>query len=195
LAAESGGIKMRKKPLINPLRVGVVSVAILTVLVVNGCIFGSRDGEDGEPPPGLDTPARVVEAIEVAYNIRDIEDYKVCLSPNFTFYFDRSDVGEDVGGYTIPDSWGYDDEVDAVKNMFGELYSIELSLDSSNIVDPGSSDTVFYADNVQIKLLVMIDSVNGYLAQGFVDFNFESYTSPKGKLWRVKDWSDYTAPD
>jgi hypothetical protein len=186
---------MIKKPLINPLRVCVLSAAVLAVLVVNGCIFGSTNGENGEPPPGLDTPARVVEAIEVAYNIRDIEDYKECLSPNFTFYFDQRDVGDDIGGYTIPDSWGYDEEVTAVKNMFDELDTIDLSLDSSNIVDPGPNDTVFDAYNVQIKLLVMIDPVNGYLAQGFVDFSFESYTSPKGKLWRVKDWYDKTALD
>lgn len=188
---------MRKKPLINLLHVGIASFAILAVLAVNGCIFGPGDTERKEPPPGLDTPAGVVEAIEVAYNARDIEDYKECLSPNFTFYFDPNDVGHDVGeDYTIPDSWGYDEEIPAVENMFDQLHSIDLSLTSSNIGDPGLNDTKFTASNVQIRLLVMVDPVNGFLAQGFVEFDFESYMSPKGKkLWRVKNWRDFTSPD
>jgi hypothetical protein len=188
---------MRKKPLINPLRVSLLSVLVLGVLAVNGCIFGPGEDKGQEPPPGLDTPAGVVEYIEDAYNTRDIDDYKVCLSPNFTFYFDPKDVGDGVAGgdYTIPDSWGYDEEVAAVENMFDQLHSIDLNLASSNIGNPGPNDTTFSPPQVQIRLLVMVDPINGFLAQGFVEFDFESYLSPKGKkLWRVKNWSDFTAP-
>lgn len=184
---------MRTKPLINPLRVSLLPVLVLAVLAVNGCIFGPGPPEGDEPPPGLDTPAGVVEYIEDAYNTRDIDAYKECLSPNFTFYFDPNDVGQDVEGFEIPASWGYDDEVSAVANMFYELYDINLSIASSPITGINPSEPEFEAFNIKINLLVMVDATNGYRAEGPVDFTFESYYTEKGeKLWRVKDWWDRT---
>jgi|GEM_PF-1918549 len=176
------------------IRVALGTAVIVGILVVNGCIFGTPPDEGEEATAGLGSPAGVVEYIENAYMTRDIEDYKECLSTNFTFYFDPNDVNTVVGDYTIPTSWGYEDEIDAIGNIFDEAYSIDLKLTTSEIDDPASDATTFTAYNVQIRLLLMVDPSFGYLAQGFVDFEFESYTNDKGeKLWRVVNWWDRTA--
>lgn len=185
---------MEKQIINNFLRVAFGTVIIVAVLAVNGCIFGTTNGNgNGEPPPGLDSPGGVVEYIEDAYTTRDIEDYKECLSSNFTFYFNPLDVGKPVGDYIIEDSWGYDDEISAIENMFDQAYDIDIELVSEQVGDPEPNDDKYTAYNVQITLLVMVDATNGFRANGFVDFEFESYNGEKGeKLWRVLNWWDKT---
>jgi len=177
------------------LRVALGTVVMVAVLAVNGCIFGPDPRIGDDPDEGFTTPKGAAEMIEFAYNDTDIELYKKCLSPNFTFYFDPNNVGEDVEGYIIPDSWGYDLEVDAVGNMFDNADSIILTVNTTNIGEPGVNDEKFSAPNVAINLLVMVDSQNGLNAIGPVDFEFESYPNPEDptqKLWRVKKWWDRT---
>ncbi|UCE27362.1 MAG: hypothetical protein JSW52_01010 [Candidatus Coatesbacteria bacterium] len=179
------------------LRVALGAVVIIGTLAVNGCIFGTDPPIEDPPAEGFGSPAGVIELIQDAYTERNIDLYKECLSPDFTFYFDQNDVGDDVEGYVIPVSWNYDDEVEAVNNMFDEAHSIDITLTNENISDPEPDDTVFNVPSVQISLLVMVDATNGFLATGFVEFDFESYLDPKDqteKLWRVKNWRDYTAP-
>jgi hypothetical protein len=176
------------------LRVALGTVVVVGVLAVNGCIFGTSNGNgNGEPPPGLESPGGVVEYIEDSYIARDIEDYKECLSPNFTFYFNPLDVGKVVGDYIIEDSWGYDEEVGAIDNMFDQAYDIEIDLVGKNVGDPEPNDDKYTAYNVQIVLTVLVEATFGYRATGFVDFEFESYNGEKGeKLWRVLNWWDKT---
>lgn len=186
---------MEKQIINNFLRAAFGTVVVVGILAVNGCIFGTPGNEDDDATAGLGSPAGVVEMIEVAYTDTDIELYKQCLSQNFTFYFDPNNVGDDVEGYIIPDSWGYDDEVEAVGNMFDNAYSVNLSITTANIGEPEPSDTTYNAYNVKIVLTVMVDSQNGFRADGPVDFEFESYPNPKDeteKLWRVRNWWDRT---
>jgi hypothetical protein len=184
---------MRGQIINNIIRVLLGTVITFSVLALNGCIFGTPDDQGGDVTPGLESPAGVVEMIEVAYNDTDVELYKKCLSQNFTFYFDPNDVGNDVEGYIIPDSWGYYDEIDAADNMFDNAYSIQLSIITNNIGEPEPSDEDFLAPNVMIELTVMIDSQNGFKAKGPVDFEFESYFNDKNeKQWRVINWWDRT---
>lgn len=180
---------------LGPLRVSFVVAVLAGVLAVNGCIFlPSGNGDNDGVEPGNDTPAAVVAKIESSYLSRDIYRYKECLHPDFTFYFDQKDIGEDIGGYIIPDSWGFDEETKAIENMFTEAYDIDITLNSGQIGEPASDATEYYADNVEITLLVMVDSQLGYLAEGLVNFKFEPYTNEKDeKQWWVKDWQDFTA--
>jgi hypothetical protein len=186
---------MKNKKINVFLRVAFGAVVIVGVLAVNGCIFGTPPPEDPGVTPGLDSPAGVAALIQEAYMTRDLDLYKACLSPNFTFYFDPNNIGEDVDGYIIPDSWGYDDEVDAIANMFDNAYDIDLTIVTANIGKPDPSDEGFSAPNVAIDLLVMVDPTNGFQAEGPVDFDFESYPNPEDpskKLWRVRKWWDRT---
>ena len=184
---------MEKQIINNFLRAAFGTVVVVGVLAVNGCIFGTPPPEDDETTAGLGSPAGVVEYIEDAYIVRNIEDYKECLSPNFTFYFNPLDVGKEVGDYIIEESWGYDEEIGAIENMFDQAYDIEIDLVGKQVGDPEPNDDKYKAYNVQINLLVMVDATTGFRANGFVDFEFESYNGEKGeKLWRVLNWWDKT---
>lgn len=184
---------MEKQIINNSLRAAFGTVVVVGVLAVNGCIFGTPPPEDDKTRAGLGSPAGVVEYIEDAYIARNIEDYKKCLSTNFTFYFNEIDVGKEVGDFTIPESWGYDTEVQVIENMFDQAYDIDIDLVSETVGDPEPNDDTYTAYNVQIRLTVMIDATNGFIADGFVDFEFESYNGEKGeKLWRVINWWDKT---
>ncbi len=192
--AEEGGNVMKRIIRLGPIRVSFVVAVLAGVLAVSGCIFGPDPPKDDDVVVGNDTPAGVVKKIDRSYQSRDIYRYKECLSPEFTFYFDQKDIGEYVGDYEIPPSWGYEDETDAVENMFDEVHSIDITLGYDSIGEPLSDDTEYYAQNVEIYLLVMVDSQIGYLAEGLVNFKFESYTNEKDeKQWWVKDWRDFTA--
>lgn len=175
------------------LRAAFGTVVVVGVLAISGCIFGPPDDKGEEAAPEFGSPAGVVEMIEVAYTNGDIELYKECLSQNFTFYFDPNNVGDDVEGYIIPDSWGYDEEVIAVGNMFDNAYSVNLSITTANMGEPEPTDSTYTAYNINIVLLVMVDSQNGFRATGPVDFEFESYLNDKNeKQWRVRNWWDRT---
>lgn len=182
--------------LITKPRVLIVGLSIAAALVIlQGCPFnpngGGKPNGDGKTQK---SPVEVLKKIKYAFNGRYIEDYKDCLSEYFTFYFDPNDVGDDVGGYIIPETWDYYEETDAVKNMFDLAYSIRLTIDTAGLGEPGPDDNIYTADNVYIDLLLMVDSLNGYQASGFVDFEFvvEGEDASGNKIWRVKNWWDHT---
>jgi len=141
------------------------------------------------------TPAGTIELIEDYITERDIEELDKCLIADFKFYFDDDDVGKQVGEYTIPESWTSADFLSAVSRAFDNAYSIDISITSANVGEPGSDDTTYTAENVQIRFLVLVDTVNGYLAQGFVTFEFAvEYNEKNEKEWVVTTWRDFTSP-
>jgi hypothetical protein len=158
--------------------------------------------EEGVTPPGPErpeptSPANVLENVELAFNNRDVDLLKAMLSAEFVFYFDPDDVGQNPPGkpYKIPESWSYTAFWQAVNNMFTKAYSISLTIPTGGVGTPGENETKYRADNVSINLLVMVDELNGYIAdQGYCNFAFESYTSEAGKnCWRLTGWWDRTS--
>ena len=150
------------------------------------------------PPPGpRNTPAEVLKTVEISFNQREIEILKKSLSPDFVFYFDPDDVGQNPPGkpYIIPESWSYTEFGVTVAKMFRKAYSIKLTIPTSQIGTPDPGQTTYKAENVPISLLVMLDGLQGYIAgQGYCNFAFESYTSEAGKkFWRLTGWWDRTA--
>jgi hypothetical protein len=69
-----------------------------------------------------------------------------------------------------------------------------MEIDTSKVGTPGEDDTTYLAENVAVRLLVMVDATNGYQAHGFCDFGFTNDTSGGYDNWRIKDWWDLT-PD
>ncbi len=177
------------------LRVALLLTVIVGALAAAGCIFGADDPSTGggEDPVVPDSPSDVIYNLEIAYNTRDINLYKQCLSPQFTFYFNQSDVGTDVNGYIIPTSWGYEEDWDATGNMFTLAYDIAMQLPENSIPEPPDGATTFTADNITVSLLVMVDENNGYIAnKGTLEFTFETYVSGGNTYWRIRDWRDFT---
>jgi hypothetical protein len=173
----------------RPINAVVACIALLSVLV--GCDEGTI-----EPPPPPYEIIRIIECIEDSFMARDIDDLKHRIHSDFAFYFDPEDVGEEVGDYIIPESWVRDDFISAVGNMFDMAYSIDISIDTSVIDDPLTDDNAYNATYVPIDLLVLVDQVNGYMAQGTCTFELRSeYNQNSEKRWYVTAWRDYTSPE
>jgi hypothetical protein len=166
-----------------------IGLAFAALLSFTGC------NEEGSTTPTLGrTPAQVLEALERAFQERDAELLDGLIDTEFTFHFDPKDVGKQVGEYTIPESWTLTDFLSAVSRVFDNAYSIDISINSVNVGEPGPDDSTYTADNVQIRFLVMVDTVNGYLAQGFATFEFSvEYNEKNEKEWAVTAWRDFTS--
>ena len=174
--------------------IGSVAVAVLTL----AC--GEEEGVTPRVPDRLEptTPANVLRNVEISFNQSDIILLKAMLSESFVFYFDPRDVGQSPPGkpeYKIPESWSYVEFWNAVGNMFGQAYSISLSIPTNRVGTPGENETTYKADNVNISLLVMITELNGFIAdKGYCNFEFERYESAGGKkYWRLTGWWDRTS--
>ena len=65
----------------------------------------------------------------------------------------------------------------------------------TSVGEPDPNATIYKAENINIKLLVMVDEVNGYLADtGYCNFEFERYDGSEGeKFWRLTKWEDFTS--
>jgi hypothetical protein len=175
---------------------------VLIGLIVTALLALACGEEEGVTPPGPErleptTPAYVLRNVEIAFNQRDINLLKAMLSPNFVFYFDPRDVGQSPPGktYIIPESWSYTEFWQAVNNMFRNAYSIDLKIPTSRIGTPGENENTYLAENINISLLVMVDELNGYIADiGYSNFEFERYEAESGKkYWRLINWWDRTS--
>jgi len=177
-------------------RISTLTAAVtLAALALAVCYNTVIDGEP--PPPEYTSPATVVKAVQISFNQRNIDYLKKSLSPNFVFYFDPRDVGQSPPGsmYIIPESWSRDEFLQAANNMFTKAYSISLAIPTAGVGTPGENETTYLADNVSISLLVMVDELNGFIADGgYCTFEFEKYTSKEGKkYWRLTGWWDRTS--
>jgi hypothetical protein len=143
------------------------------------------------------SPRAVLINIETAFNRRDINLLKAMLSEDFVFYFDPDDVGQTPPGgmYRIPESWSYIEFWMAVKRMFTTAYSISLTVPAAGVGEPDPEATTYRAENIRLRILVMIDDVNGFLVdRGYCNFEFEKYRSEGGAYyWRLTEWWDNTA--
>ena len=159
--------------------------------------------EEGVTPPNADyrvlpaSPRAVLVNVETAFNRRDINLLKAMLSENFVFHFDPDDVGQNppVGHYIIPETWSYTEFWQAVEHLLEKAYAISLTIPTASVGKPGPEETTYDAENINIKILVMVDEVNGYLGNnGYCNFRFERYDGSGGtKLWRLAGWWDNTS--
>jgi hypothetical protein len=174
----------------------VTAAAAAAALILTGCLFSPPEEVPPQPPPEMTTPVNVLKNVEIAYNQRDIELYKKAISPNFVFYFDPRDIGHNPPGseYVIPESWSYTEDWRATNNMFQRAYSINLSISTGHVGEPEPEDTTYRADNVKISLLVMVDELNGFIADGgYCNFGFEKYQNEQSQnRWRLTNWWDRT---
>jgi hypothetical protein len=168
---------------------------IVVVLLPLAC--GEEEGITRPPPPPLNLPADVIDAVELSFDQRNIDLLKKCLSPAFVFYFDPDDVGQNPPGseYVIPESWSYTGFWATANNLFGRAYAINLSIPTGGIGTPAPGETTYKVENVSVSLLVMVNELNGYIADsGYCNFAFEVYyNEQKEKRWRLSGWWDFTS--
>ena len=176
-------------------KVIIASVAVAVLLIA--CF--EEEGVTPRVPDRVEptTPANVLKNVAISFNQSDIILLKSMLSESFVFYFDPRDVGQSPPGsmYIIPPSWSYTEFWPALNNMFDEAYSINLSIPTGRVGTPAENETMYSADNVSISLLVMIDELDGFVADnGYCNFEFERYEGAGGKkYWRLTKWWDRTS--
>jgi hypothetical protein len=170
-----------------------IAVAVLTL----AC--GEEEGVTPRAPDRLEptSPANVLKNVAISFNQSDIILLKAMLSEDFVFYFDPRDVGSSPPGsqYRIPESWSYVEFWHALGNMFDKAYSINLSIPTGRVGTPGENETTYRADNISLSLLVMVDELNGFIAdKGYCNFEFQRYEGAGGKkYWRLTGWWDRTS--
>ncbi len=174
----------------------VISAVAAIALLALSC--GEEEGVTPQEPERLEptSPVNVLKDVELAFNHRDINLLKAMLGPDFVFYFDPRDVGQNPPGskYVIPESWSYTEFWMAAKNMFTTAYSISLAIPTTRVGTPGENETTYLADNLSISLIVMIDELNGAIAnRGYCNFEFERYEAAGKKYWRLTAWWDRTS--
>jgi hypothetical protein len=174
-----------------------ITLAIVSVLIL-AC--GEEEGVTKPAPERLEptTPAYVLRNVEIAFNQRDINLLKAMLSKDFVFHFDPRDVGGSPPGkpeYKIPASWLYNQFWPAASNIFKYASGVNCSIATSRVGAPSENETGYRAEYINISFLVMIDSLNGYIAQqGYCNFEFERYEAASGKkYWRLINWWDRTS--
>jgi hypothetical protein len=148
-------------------------------------------------PTGAESPAEALEAVELSFNERAVKVLASALSENFVFHFDPRDVGQRPPGsqYIIPESWSYTEFWRALNNMFDKAYSINLSTLTNRVGTPGENETKYKADEITIRLVVMVGELNGFIAEeGYCDYEFERYEAAGAKkYWRLTKWWDRTS--
>jgi len=175
----------------------VLIFTIATAILLLAC--GEEEGVTPREPDRLEptSPANVLKNVEISFNERATKILVSALSENFVFYFDPRDVGQSPPGseYIIPESWSYTEFWMALNKMFTRAYSISLSIPTGRVGEPGESETTYKAENISISLLVMIDDLNGFIADGgYCNFEFERYEAAGKKYWRLTGWWDRTSP-
>jgi hypothetical protein len=124
-----------------------------------------------------------------AWNSCDIDTYKELLTDDFTFYFDTADVG---GGHDIPPSWGYDEEIAAVGNLFEAVGApnVEVLLELDDIAEPEEGATTYTVTDVHYDVTVYFEDWDGgpvtFLGSGHLDMDL-MYTDG---VWVITKWWD-----
>ena len=151
------------------------------ILITAAALLAVSCVEEGGTTPGptypeATSPANVLKNVELSFNQRNAGLLDGVLSKGFVFYFDPDDVGQHPpgGGYIIPESWSRAEFTGAVSNMFKKAYSVSLSIPTASVGEPDPNETTYDAENINIKLLVMVDELNGYIADnGYCNFECE----------------------
>jgi hypothetical protein len=167
----------------------VIIASVAVALLALSC--GEEEGVTPRVPDRVEptTPANVLRNVEIAFNERDINLLKAMLSESFVFYFDPRDVGSsppEKPEYKIPESWSYTEFWQVLNKMFRQAYSVHLVIPTGRVGTPGENETKYKAENIRISLLVMIDSLNGLIAEitGWWDFTSQGYDENLGAMPR-----------
>jgi hypothetical protein len=173
---------------VKNLFIGLIVIAFLALACGEEEVTGPQEPDRYMPT----SPANVLKNVELAFDNRDINLLTAMLSTEFVFYFDPRDVGRNIGGYIIPESWSYDEFRDAAANLFSRAYSINLTIDVGHVGEPAPGKKSYNAPDVKTSLLVMVDDVSGFLGEGFGDYGFEIYRGKTGReFWRLIKWADH----
>jgi hypothetical protein len=172
-------------------RLSAIGWLALVVLLLGGCDLFSvpEEKEPGTPEyQPLTAPRNLVENIAWCYEQRDAERYSWLLDDDFTFYLDPGDVYE----HGLPQSWGYETEVEQTERMFETADGLTLDLYfEDDYSGPGSAEEEWPVDGVDYHLLLRLEDTT-YQADGQANFftlrHDQWYGAPR---WWILSWWDH----
>jgi hypothetical protein len=126
----------------------VLSVILLNMLSCGGETSTGPDDGGGT----VNTPSGVVASLEQAINNLNDTAYRGLMHDSMTFYFDDDDVGDEVNGYTIPESWPLSIDYPEVKSFFVETYSMNCEIDENAVGAPATEAETYTSPPVTFIL-------------------------------------------
>ncbi len=168
----------------------------LAAALAGALLLACGEEEENTTPTPLvnDSPANCLKVVAASWRDKDYGHFKPCVSPNFIFYFNPNDAGQNVGGYTIPVSWNRTEMLSAIQKMLDEAYSINVNIPTTTVGKPGGGATTWRAHDVVITMTLMIEPGTGYrVGAGYCNFAFEKYEENSEARWRLTAWWDFTS--
>jgi hypothetical protein len=178
---------------------------LLSILAISLVVLSCGENED-QPRLQFDwkdltSPFNTLWDVQYCFNHFDLAPNMIdylsgFIADDFVFYFDPDDIGDDVGGYTIPSYWTRDEFIRAVNNMFNQAYDITFDIPvleqgEEAFGKPAEGDIAFSKSNVTIDFILMVSEDNGYLAHDICDFKFIRGSDGLWQLCELKDHAPY----
>jgi hypothetical protein len=174
-------------------------VFIIVVFFLASC--GDDDPSRPDPPPEqplqATSPREVADLLIIAINGKNIERYDSLLTRDFVFYFQPVDTPDDTLG--LPESWSFEDEIQAVSNLFAATDVEDIRLDwrptSPEPSDLAGADTLLVIRNVFLEVAWWLSSEEIVFLQMSGDFWLHMrrapWTTGEGEaVWKVAIWEE-----
>lgn len=181
----------------------------VVMLFLAGCPFDPK--KDPKVPEPVDPDyvantsiSNVLKNLKTSYNLKNIEEYKALLHPNYQYIFDPRDVGT----HGIPDSWLYTDEVESATHLFAKDPNTDgYKMEDISLTFTAGSDVVSEVEPgwrkvTLTQIVLLVDTrhqTNGDPLQYQVigdqaDIHFlqtdETDETTHLKLWKIIYWVD-----
>lgn len=181
-------------------RKALLMMVVTLVLAGSACLFAPDDGGTGgssEYHSPVDTPQKLLDNFQLAYQTKNIDHYMECLHEEFEFMLLETDWDDYTGDGVDDESWGRDTEEEYTGNMFAssEAEVVDLTL-------TGNIETEWYGDSTGVTLHLVrsfdlkvyfinpLGNQDGYHAVGDAVFLCKPNADGDYQIWRWEDQSE-----
>ena len=167
-------------------RISIIYLTIGAILPISLCFLSCS---------GLPTqsPTETLSNLVYAYNHNLFagahETYRNCLHDDYFFHFKPQDVGTEVDGYVIPETWDAGADSLAVGHLFDNVSSISLSIPQSETGLGEPNGESFLVQDVSFDLQVTVNQSLVYSASGVIDIEFRQDTDGDWLIYQLWDRS------
>jgi hypothetical protein len=142
------------------------------------------------------SPTETLSNLVYAYNHNLFatahQTYRNCLLDDYLFHFRAEDVGKEVDGYTIPETWSVGTDSLATYHLFDDVSSISLDIPQSETGLGEPSGDSFLVSDVSFNLTVYANQSTVYAASGAVDIEFRQDADGDWLIYQL--WDKSTSP-
>jgi len=164
---------------------------IAAVLFLSLACTTGTDGDDGVPHDQTTVLGTLNLFVDV-WNSGDMETYKVLLDEDdFTFYFDPWDVAY---GY-VPEKWGYEEEIQAVTNLFDVVgaENVDVELNLEGVAEPWEGADTYKVFYIPYAVHVHWGEEWGDITYATGNIHSMEFTLTE-EGWVISEWRDEGLP-